>query len=234
MTCNFSWRSSGWVGLLLLACSGTSAVGSGSEGGAAGAAEFAGEGGNADAAGADNDSAAGGASHAGSGPEVESGGNTGDPIAPERSGGAAALAGGSGDAAGGSGDAASGSGAAASGSGAAAGGGATAAGGNGAGTSGAAAGGGSAGGGGNAEELMVPCDVYAAYRVCRRCHTNPPSVAPMSLITLLDLQTFAAAEYQAVSTGVMPLAASLSAEDAMLILDWLAAGAKGVPQAECP
>ncbi len=82
--------------------------------------------------------------------------------------------------------------------------------------------------------MMVPCDVYAAYRVCRRCHTNPPSVAPMSLITLLDLQTFAAAEYQAVSTGVMPLAASLSAEDAMLILDWLAAGAKGVPQAECP
>jgi len=56
----------------------------------------------------------------------------------------------------------------------------------------------------------------------------------MSLLTLLDLQTFANAEYQAVSTGVMPAAGTLSPEDATLILDWLIAGAKGVPQTSCP
>ncbi len=82
---------------------------------------------------------------------------------------------------------------------------------------------------------MIPCDVYAAYRVCRNCHVNPPiNGAPMPLLTLLDLQMFADMEYQAVSTGVMPAAGTLSAQEAELILDWLAAGAKGVPQTQCP
>ncbi|MEI9950649.1 MAG: hypothetical protein WDO74_17140 [Pseudomonadota bacterium] len=106
---------------------------------------------------------------------------------------------------------------------------------SGAGAAGADLAGGSGGSAGAVSELMIPCDVYAAYRVCRNCHVNPPiNGAPMALLTLLDLQMFADMEYQAVSTGVMPAAGTLSAQEAELILGWLAAGARGVPQAPCP
>jgi hypothetical protein len=82
---------------------------------------------------------------------------------------------------------------------------------------------------------MVPCDVYAAYRVCRNCHVDPPlNGAPMPLLTLLDLQTFADAEYEAVSTGVMPATGSLNPAESTLMLGWLASGANGVPLASCP
>jgi len=93
----------------------------------------------------------------------------------------------------------------------------------------------SAGSGGAAEELMVPCDVDAAYSVCRNCHVDPPlNGAPMPLLTLLDLQTNADAEIEAVSTGRMPAAGTLTQAEATRMLGWLITGAKGVPQTDCP
>ena len=82
---------------------------------------------------------------------------------------------------------------------------------------------------------MIPCDVVAAYAACRVCHRVPPLAgAPFPLLTLDDLQANAGSEYGDVATGVMPLGGSLSAADKTVILDWLTAGAQGVPQADCP
>lgn len=93
----------------------------------------------------------------------------------------------------------------------------------------------SAGQGGSEEREMVPCDVYAAYAVCRNCHVDPPrNGAPMPLLSLLDLQTFAKHEYRVISSGEMPAVGMLSADESTLILDWLSAGAQGVPQTRCP
>jgi len=106
----------------------------------------------------------------------------------------------------------------------------------GSGASGGTSNGGSAGGGGEpVREEMIPCDVYAAYSVCRNCHIDPPiDGAPMPLLTLEDLQIYADATVQAVKTGAMPAAGTLSAREAELILGWLDAGAHGVPEAICP
>jgi hypothetical protein len=90
-------------------------------------------------------------------------------------------------------------------------------------------------GGAAPTELMIPCDVRTAYGVCRNCHVDPPvGGAPMPLVTLQDLQTFADSTYQAVLTGTMPAAGSLSVREAALILAWLGAGAQGVPRETCP
>lgn len=86
-----------------------------------------------------------------------------------------------------------------------------------------------------ASEVMVPCDVYAAYSVCRNCHIDPPvNGAPMPLLTLEDLQAHAGDIYDAVKTGVMPLDGTLSGHETALILNWLKAGAHGVPAEDCP
>ena len=85
------------------------------------------------------------------------------------------------------------------------------------------------------EGLMIPCDVYAAYASCRVCHNIPPLAgAPFPLLTLDDLQAQAASEYADVTTGVMPLGASLPERDKTTILAWLHSGARGVPKADCP
>jgi len=90
-------------------------------------------------------------------------------------------------------------------------------------------------GSGGREELMVPCEVYAAYSVCRNCHTDPPlNNAPMALLTLEDLQAWLNRERNAISNGTMPAQGTLSADDQKRILDWLDAGANGVPKARCP
>ena len=110
-----------------------------------------------------------------------------------------------------------------------------------AGTSNAGANGGTTGGytgnGGGAagSGLMIPCNVYAAYSVCRNCHIDPPiDGAPMPLLTLQDLQSNAGSAYLAIQTGLMPKAGTLAPQDAALILAWLASGAQGVPRETCP
>lgn len=106
-----------------------------------------------------------------------------------------------------------------------------------AGASGETTAGGDAGndGGAPVDELMIPCDVYAATSVCRNCHLDPPlNDAPMPLLSLQDLQAHADDAYQAVLTGVMPAAGTLSAGETALILAWLEAGAQGVPRETCP
>ena len=108
-------------------------------------------------------------------------------------------------------------------------------GGGGSGPSAGSADNGSAGQAGSEEREMVPCDVYAAYAVCRNCHVDPPlNGAPMPLLSLLDLQTFANNEYRVISSGEMPAVGMLSANESTLILDWLSAGAQGVPRTRCP
>jgi hypothetical protein len=106
-----------------------------------------------------------------------------------------------------------------------------------AGASGEASAGGDAGSGGAApvDEFMIPCDVYAATGVCRNCHRDPATHdAPMALLTLEDLQTYADRASRAIQTGVMPAAGELSEQEAALIVAWLEAGAHGVPTETCP
>ena len=157
--------------------------------------------------------------------------------------GADAGAGGSSGASGdvGSGDAgagyASGSGAGAGGAGA--GGAGAGAGAGGAGVSGASVGGagaGTAGAAGNPNDgLMIPCAVNAVYVVCHNCHADPPSNgAPFPLVTLAQHQSNKQMEISDVSSGVMPAGIPLSDAAKKTIVDWLLAGAQGVPQAECP
>jgi hypothetical protein len=55
----------------------------------------------------------------------------------------------------------------------------------------------------------------------------------MALTTLLELQMFATASYEAVITGTMPAKGMLTPDEETLMLDWLSKGAKGVPQAVC-
>ena len=82
---------------------------------------------------------------------------------------------------------------------------------------------------------MIPCDVNAVYNVCHSCHKNPPiNGAPFGLVTLDQVQNNVDLQLNDVSAGVMPLGASLSATQKSTLLDWLMAGAKGVPQAACP
>jgi len=214
MTRNFTLLPTCFGGLLVLlalaACSNEASNGGGGSSGGAGV-ETGGAGGRVEAAGAAGDgdgagdSAGAGAGGAGGAGHPGDAGSAGEP----------AIAGG-GSGAGGS----SGAPASAGSSGMAA-------------SGGIAGSGGSAGGGGQAQELMIPCDVYAAFQVCRYCHGRPPSVAPMPLLTLLDVQTFAGSAYEAVLTGEMPPEGSLPNEDATLILDWLEDGAEGVPKASC-
>lgn len=91
------------------------------------------------------------------------------------------------------------------------------------------------GGGAGVREVMIPCEVYEAYSVCRNCHLDPPiNGAPMALLTLQDLQFFAGSAYQAVQTGVMPAEGKLTGKERALILAWLADGAQGVPRETCP
>ena len=196
------------LGVFLAACSASPpGITRGVVAGAAGAVETAGAGGSAHAAGGDN----AGGDNAGAGASAgETSHAAGAPDVESGGGPGSITAGGGGNA------------------------GATQAGASGAAASGGKAGESSAGSGGVGEESMVPCDVYAAYSVCRNCHVDPPlHGAPMPLLTLLDLQTFAVAEYQAISTGVMPAAGTLSAEDATLILGWLSSGAQGVTPTDC-
>ena len=86
-------------------------------------------------------------------------------------------------------------------------------------------------------------NVLAAYSVCRNCHGTTPDPdfnVPFTLVTLADLQEHAPSEYDEVSTGGMPKAgafasaancspagATTSCKD--VLLNWLAAGANGVP-----
>jgi hypothetical protein len=204
----------GLLGLLVLdGCSdATSGSGHSALGGSAGA-ETAGAGGSADPAGDDadgDDAGAGGIApgHAGGSDEPGSAGSAGDPSTDVGIGGASGT-----DGIGGAAPGAGSGGMAATGG---------------------KAGSGSAGSTGQAEVLMVPCDVYAAYSVCRDCHGSPPNGSPMPLVTLVDLQLFADSSLQAIFTGSMPAEGSLSPAEETLILDWLEDGAKGVPQASCP
>jgi len=56
----------------------------------------------------------------------------------------------------------------------------------------------------------------------------------MPLLTLEDLQTHADDIFEAVRTGVMPLEGTLSGHETALIVNWLKAGAHGVPTEACP
>jgi len=94
---------------------------------------------------------------------------------------------------------------------------------------------GAAGTAGSTAPQMIPCNVYAALRVCRDCHGNPPiGGAPMALVTLLDLQSNATSSSSAIAAGTMPAGGSLSSSESELLLDWLNADAPGVSPASCP
>jgi hypothetical protein len=58
--------------------------------------------------------------------------------------------------------------------------------------------------------------------------------APFALVTLKNHQDYKNLETGDITAGIMPLEGTLSPDDRKLILDWLGAGALGVPQAECP
>ena len=110
----------------------------------------------------------------------------------------------------------------------------------------------SAGTGGAPPTLYIPAsttcaagNVLAAYAVCRNCHGNPLSTTttpPFMLVTYADVTAHAADEYVQVSAGVMPLPVAGIAFGASstcsaggtkpcknVLLDWLSAGAVGVP-----
>jgi len=82
---------------------------------------------------------------------------------------------------------------------------------------------------------MIPCVVRTAYTVCRNCHRDPPTNgAPFPLVTLGQVQSNVSLQIDDVSAGIMPLGAILPEAEKSAMLDWLNAGAKGVPQASCP
>lgn len=110
------------------------------------------------------------------------------------------------------------------------------------GTAGKAGAGGSSGNGGSAGAaplLYVPAsstcsagNVLAAFTVCRNCHVAG-GPGPFPLVTLADIKPHAAEIVDAVSSGVMPKAGTLTSTNKSLILAWLP-NAVGVPDPACP
>ena len=226
-----------WISALLGACAVTdpvpvteasSGAGGGGGSGVAGAVAAAGDerepesnAGAAGASGADDGDGASGVD-AGAGGSSGASGDAGSGDA------GAGYASGSGAGAGGAGAGGSGAGGAGAGAGA-----------GGAGVGGASVGGagaGTAGAAGNPNDgLMIPCAVNAVYVVCHNCHSDPPSNgAPFPLVTLAQHQSNKQMEISDVSSGVMPAGIPISDAAKKTIVDWLLAGAQGVPQAECP
>jgi hypothetical protein len=87
----------------------------------------------------------------------------------------------------------------------------------------------------------LPCDVDAVLRACRSCHSDPPTAAPMPLVTYAQLlapaksdpsKTVAqlAAERIQSTTNPMPPASRLSSADIAVVVNWVGAGA---PSATC-
>jgi hypothetical protein len=93
-----------------------------------------------------------------------------------------------------------------------------------------------AGAAGNPNDgLMIPCAVNAAYSVCHTCHQSPPvNGAPFPLLTLDQHQAYKSLEIGDISAAIMPLGSVLPEAEKTTLLDWLLAGARGVPQAVCP
>ena len=193
--------------------------GTGGSGGTAGFGGSAGSGGKAGSDGASGSSGSGGsAGKAGSGGAGGTAGAAG-------SGGSAGKAGAAGT------------------SGAAGGGGASGAGGSG----GKAGAGGSSGSAGNASALFIPAattcssgNVDGAFAVCRNCHSSPvKNGAPVSFVSYADVSGVDIKVKIAtkVANDQMPPAGTgftLTAANKTLILNWIAAGAVGVPNPACP
>ncbi|HEY3664520.1 MAG TPA: hypothetical protein VGL19_00925, partial [Polyangiaceae bacterium] len=78
-------------------------------------------------------------------------------------------------------------------------------------------------------------NVQAAMSVCRNCHTDPPiNSAPVPLLSYDEIHAEAGNILDKVSSGEMPAAGTLSTANKGLILDWVGAGAIGVPNPACP
>ena len=208
---------------------GAGSAGAEADGGEAGE----GSGGTAGVSGGSGGTAGGGAGTGGTGGSAGKAGGGGS----SGTGGSAGKAGGGGTS-GSAGTAGSGGKAGSGGTGGASGG----AGGSG----GKAGGGGSAGSGGAAAVLFTPAsttcaagNVQLAFGVCRNCHgATPTNGAPISLVTFADISSAKTNVSNKLNAGTMPPAGggTLTPADKTLILNWIAAGAVGVPNTNgiCP
>jgi hypothetical protein len=76
-------------------------------------------------------------------------------------------------------------------------------------------------------------NVKDAFSVCRNCHVFG-GAGPFSLVTLEDIKAHTADIVVQVNAGTMPKLGTLTAEKKTTMLNWIAAGAVGVPNELCP